>query len=233
MSFLNKKGFETWRYQPIKLELIKDRKRMHDLYHRAKKALGVDQSIYKIAVLMLRDISNSALNRRMKELRIIDNPYNRRAFLMSNEAKTVVVNELHRHRINSQNDLYNLIQTFNLLEIGVNIEWEGEKKQTPKLSASGEGIKVRKPQKPTPKLRETIELAQKNLKEAGLPDNDPYLIVRELNDIANKRYTGDNYFNQLKRVGITSTIDYLNYVEYVLENPRRNKNEKEEEKETD
>lgn len=233
MSFLNKKGFETWRYQPIKMELIKDRKRMHDLYHRAKKALGVDQSIYKIAVLMLRDISNSALNRRMKELRIIDNPYNRRAFLMSNEAKTVVVDELHRHRIKSQNDLYNLIQTFNLLEIGVNIEWEGEKKQTPKLSASGEEIKVREPQKPTPTLRETIELAQKNLKEAGLPDNDPYLIVRELNDIANKRYTGDNYFNQLKRMGITSTVDYLNYVAWVLENPRRNKNEEEEEKETD
>lgn len=227
MSFLNKKGFETWRYQPIKMELIKDRKRMHDLYHRAKKALGVDQSIYKIAVLMLRDISNSALNRRMKELNIFDN-YAKNAFLMSNEAKTVVVDELKRCRLRTQYDLYNLIQTFILQDLGIDLEQE-EKKGSVNIKIN----KKREPKKPSKALQDIIQQARENLEVEGLDDEDCYLIVREVNKLAFKKYVGDNYFNQLKRMGITSTVDYLNYVAWVLENPRRNKNEEEEEKETD
>lgn len=68
--------------------------------------------------------------------------------------------------------------------------------------------------KPSQALQTLIEEARQKL-----PKEDRYntiLICRELDDIAFKKYRGDNYINQLKRMGIESTYDYLAKIEWVL-----------------
>ena len=68
--------------------------------------------------------------------------------------------------------------------------------------------------KPSQALQALIAEARQKL-----PKEDRYntiLICRELDNIAFKKYTGDNYINQLKRMGIETTYDYLAKIEWVL-----------------
>lgn len=79
------------------------------------------------------------------------------------------------------------------------------------ISYEREGFK-----KPSQALQTLIEEARQRL-----PKEDRYntiLICKQLDALAYEKYPGDNYFNQLKRMGVERTFDYLAKIEWYLTN---------------
>lgn len=209
-SYNESKFLDEYQFKMVDLSLIKDFKRIQTLYCCAKKELGVNASLYHLESYIFNRLARAAIRKHLKEKKI-DDPATIEAFLESDASKLIIKNAMKQMRIKNRVHLFNIVQTLMLQDLGINVNAKKPEEVMFK--------KVRKSKdlKPSAALKKMIAEARDRLEEAGENRNDPYLVVRELNEIAFKKYTGDNYFNQLKRMGIESTYDYLNYVEYVLE----------------
>ena len=160
---------------------------------------------------MFRKIAKPALTKYMKENGLISQA-DRVAFLNSQATKVVIKEAMQELGVKNRPHLFNIIQTMMLTDLGVELKVESIDEK----AIWNEGIE-RKTAKPTATLNKMIKECRDKLEAEGFDGSNPYLIVREIEGMAFKKYRGDNYLNQLKRMGIESTHDYLAYVEYVLQ----------------
>ncbi len=206
-------NFNKRKFKVVDLKKIKGIKRIQALYKQAKSELPVSQhSLYMIEYFIAMKIAKSALSKRFRDKKLLTKE-ERQAFLQTQAAKVVVVDAMDDLGIHNRNHLFNIVQTLMLIDLGIDlatVEKTGE-------AGGWNGGTERQTRKPSVAFNKLIKDAQDRLEAAGLDRKDRYLIVRELDDIAFKKYVGDNYHNQLKRMGIHHTTDYLAYVEYVLE----------------
>ena len=192
----------------MELEKIKGIKRIQALYKQAKSELPVSQhSLYMIEYFITSKIARTAWMKRFKEKKILTKEA-QQAFLQTQAAKVVIMDAMEELGIKNRNHLFNIVQTLMLIEWGIDLTTMGQ---------AGGKEAGRPTRKPSATLNKLIKEAQEKVEAAGLDSKDRYLIVRELDDIAFHKYVGDNYHNQLKRMGIQHATDYLAYVEYVLE----------------
>lgn len=201
-------NFNKRKFKAVELEKIKGIKRIQALYKQAKSELPVSQhSLYMIEYFITMKIARTAWMKRFKEKKILTKEA-QQAFLQTQAAKVVIMDAMEELGVKNRNHLFNIVQTLMLIELGIDLTTMGQ----------AGGKKVERPtRKPSATLSKLIKEAQERLEAAGLDSKDRYLIVRELDDIAFHKYVGDNYHNQLKRMGIQHATDYLAYVEYVLE----------------
>ena len=201
-------NFNKRKFKAVELEKIKGIKRIQALYKQAKSELPVSQhSLYMIEYFITSKIARTAWMKRFKEKKILTKEA-QQAFLQTQAAKVVIMDAMEELGIKNRNHLFNIVQTLMLIEWGIDLTTMGQ--------AGGKKVE-RLTRKPSATLNKLIKEAQDKLEAAGLDSKDRYLIVRELDDIAFHKYVGDNYHNQLKRMGIQHATDYLAYVEYVLE----------------
>lgn len=199
-------------FKAVDLSKIEGIDHLRKLYHQSLKDLHVSrQSLYNIEYDMFRKIAKPALTKYMRENGLISQA-DRVAFLKSQATKVVIKKAMQELGVKNRANLFNIIQTMMLTDLGIELKAESINE---KLIWS-EGVE-RKTAKPTLTLNKIIKECRDKLEAEGLDRHNPYLIVREIEDIAFKKYRGDNYLNQLKRMGIESTHDYLAYVEYVLQ----------------
>ena len=201
-------NFNKRKFKAVELEKIKGIKRIQALYKQAKSELPVSQhSLYMIEYFITTKIARTAWMKRFKEKKILTKEA-QQAFLQTQAAKVVIMDAMEELGIKNRNHLFNIVQTLMLIEWGIDLTTMGQ--------AGGKKAE-RLTRKPSATLSKLIKEAQDKLEAAGLDSKDRYLIVRELDYIAFHKYVGDNYHNQLKRMGIQHATDYLAYVEYVLE----------------
>ena len=199
-------------FKAVDLSKIEGIDHLRKLYHQSLKDLHVSrQSLYNIEYDMFRKIAKPALTKYMKENGLISQA-DRVAFLNSQATKVVIKEAMQELGVKNRPHLFNIIQTMMLTDLGVELKVESIDEK----AIWNEGIE-RKTAKPTATLNKMIKECRDKLEAEGFDGSNPYLIVREIEGMAFKKYRGDNYLNQLKRMGIESTHDYLAYVEYVLQ----------------
>lgn len=199
-------------FKAVDLSKIKGIDRLRKLYDQSLKDLHVtQQSLYSLEYYIFSKIAKLALMNHMKNSGLVSDE-DKSAFLKSQATKVVIKEAMQELGVQHRPHLFNIIQTMMLADLGVEL-----------TSASidenmvwNEGIE-RKTAKPTATLNKIIKECRDKLEAEGFDGSNPYLIVREIEGMAFKKYRGDNYLNQLKRMGIESTHDYLAYVEYVLQ----------------
>lgn len=206
-------NYNQRKFKAVDLGKIKGIKRIQTFYKQAKNKLHVSQqSLYNVEYFVFSKIAKSALAKHFRDKKLLTKE-ERKAFLKTQMAKVVMVDALNELGIKNRIHLYNIIQTIMLIELGIDladVEAAGE-------TGGWDKGEERQTRKPSVALNKLIKEAQDKVEAAGLDRKDRYLIVRELDDVAFKKYVGDNYHNHLKRMGIDRTTDYLAYVEYVLE----------------
>lgn len=206
-------NFNQRKFKVVDLKKIKGIKRIQSLYKQAKSELPVSQhSLYLIEYFIVSKIAKSAWTKQFRGKKLLTKE-ERQGFLQTQAAKVVVVDAMSDLGIKNRIHLFNIVQTLMLIDLGIDLATVGKAGETGGWDKGEE----RQTRKPSVALNKLIKEAQDKVEAAGLDRKDRYLIVRELDDIAFKKYVGDNYHNQLKRMGIHHTTDYLAYVEYVLE----------------
>lgn len=206
-------NFNKRKFKAVELEKIKGIKRIQSLYKQAKSELPVSQhSLYMIEYFIAMKIAKSALSKHFRDKKLLTKE-ERQAFLQTQAAKVVVVDAMNDLGIHNRSHLFNIVQTLMLIDLGIDLAAVGKAGETGGWDKGEE----RQTRKPSITLNKLIKEAQDKVEAAGLDRKDRYLIVKELDNMAFNKYVGDNYHNQLKRMGIHRTTDYLAYVEYVLE----------------
>lgn len=204
-------------FKSVDLKKIKELDRLKRLYKSAKETLPLEQqSLYGITTFIYKRLVRSILTKYFKAHGILDKE-DQQAFMQTSLSKTVIREGIQATGLKDSAELINVVQHFMLKEW--RIKW-GDIQEESTTQEVEEPWSSRETKKPSVTLTKTIKEAQKRVEEAGGDPGDRYEIVRELEAIANTRYRGGNYFNQLKRMNITTTHDYLSYVEYFLERGR-------------
>lgn len=205
--------FKTVKLVPVDLSTIEGIKTIRSMYQRIKTNIHpMHQSLYLIEFRMMNAIAITALNQYSVKKGMTKEE--RTAFANTQLFKSVVKEQMTKLGIKNRPHLISIVQMLMNEDYGLQVSMpiqESKQKQS-----ENSRKKEREAIKPTKGLKLLINEARVLLENEGLDHYDIYAIAREVEKIAYNRYSGDNYANQLKRMGIASTLDLIVRIRYEL-----------------